>query len=305
MKKVSVFLLALVLVLALTACGCEHEFAAADCVNPPTCTLCGKTEGDALGHVWMAATCDTPKACEVCGTADGEPKGHSMVEATCDEAKHCENCDLTEGEPLGHVWQEATTELPQTCEICALTEGERIITDSRFTTAATAELQGKWLMEVELTGEMMGIPEFPAGAMMNFVMLLGNDGNADITVEVTDSFMEALNQYTIDMMYAEFAAQGLGTEDADSMFEAAYGMTIQDYVAEEISSVNMDDIYASLFAAMDIGGVYYVADGLLYTGSDWEDTMEATEYSLEGDTLVLQQIAEELGNDGKFIRVAE
>ena len=68
-----------------------------------------------------------------------------MVEATCEGAKHCENCNLVEGEPLGHTWLEATTEAPKTCETCGATEGERIITDERFTTAATKELQGSGL----------------------------------------------------------------------------------------------------------------------------------------------------------------
>lgn len=31
---------------------CEHEWVAADCDSPRTCRLCGKTEGEALGHNW-------------------------------------------------------------------------------------------------------------------------------------------------------------------------------------------------------------------------------------------------------------
>lgn len=305
MKRLTALLLALMLVLALTACGCEHEFAAADCVNPPTCTLCGETEGTPLGHVWMAATCDDPKTCEVCGTTEGEAKGHSMVDATCEEAKHCENCDLTEGEALGHTWLDATTDAPKTCETCAATEGERIITDSRFTTDSTKDLQGKWVLELEMTGEMMGLEDFPTGATINMVMLFGNDGNTDVSIEVTDAFMDALTQYTVDMMYAEFAAQGMDAETADAAFAEAYGMTIEEYVAGEMDADTMNEVYASLFAAADLGGVYYIADGLLYTGSDWDDTMEATDYTLDGDTLVIQQLSEELGMEAELVRVAE
>ena len=31
---------------------CEHEWEAADCDSPRTCRLCGKTEGEPLGHIW-------------------------------------------------------------------------------------------------------------------------------------------------------------------------------------------------------------------------------------------------------------
>lgn len=279
MKKLTALILVLAMCLTFAGCGCKHE--------------------------WYAATCEVPKTCSLCGETEGEANGHSIVAATCEEAEHCENCNYVSGEPLGHTWVDATTEAPRTCKTCGATDGERIITDSRFTTASTAQLQGKWLMEVELTGEMMGIADFPGGATMNLIMQLGNDGSADFTVELTDSFMEALSQYTVDMMYAEFAAQGMDTEAADEMFEAAYGMSIQDYVAQEISTVNMDEMYAAVFDAMDLGGVYYVADGLLYTGTDWDDVMEATEYTLDGDTLVIDQMAEELGNDGTFARVTE
>ena len=279
MKKITALLLALVLVLAMTACGCKHE--------------------------WLAATCENPKTCELCGETEGEAKGHSMVEATCEEAKHCENCNLVEGEPLGHTWLEATTEAPQTCETCGATEGERIITDERFTTAATKDLQGKWVMEVPISAELMGVEGFPEGAAINFIMLLGNEGSADFSIEVTDGFNDALAQFTVDSLYAEFAAQGMDAETADAAFADAYGMTIQEYVEEELSVVDMNQLFAAIFSAIDLGGVYYVEDGMIYTASDWEAPMDGSEYVLEGDTLKIADLAEELGMDLSFVRAAE
>lgn len=304
MKKLSVLLLTLVLVLALTACGCEHEFAAATCTAPSTCTLCGETEGEALGHVWMAATCDTPKTCETCGTTDGEPKGHTMVEATCEEAKHCEACNLVEGEPLGHTWLEATTETPQTCEVCAATEGERIITDPRFTTAATKELQGKWVMELPLTAEMMGVPGFPEGSTVNFVLIFGNDGTLHFTVETTDSFMNAMNQYTVDSIYEEFAAQGVDKETADVAFAESYGMSIPEYVEQELANVDMSSMFDAIFGAMNLSGVYYMEDGMLYTGDNWDAELYGEEFILDGDTLTVSDMTDS-GTDSVFVRAAE
>ena len=53
--------LALLLVLCLSACGCKHEWAAATCVSPRTCTLCAETEGEVLPHEpgqWMITESD-------------------------------------------------------------------------------------------------------------------------------------------------------------------------------------------------------------------------------------------------------
>lgn len=102
MKRITA--LVLVLLLSIVLCGCclKHEFTAATCVAPATCTKCGKTEGEPLGHDWSEATCTEPKTCRSCGAADGNPLGHTEVidegiEATCTaegltEGKHCSLC---------------------------------------------------------------------------------------------------------------------------------------------------------------------------------------------------------------------
>ena len=58
-------------------CGEErkvtHDFADADCLNPKTCTVCGKTEGSALGHEWTtpdADLCEVQSTCSRCGATE-------------------------------------------------------------------------------------------------------------------------------------------------------------------------------------------------------------------------------------------
>lgn len=301
MKKLTMLLLALMLVVVLAACGCEHEFGAADCVNPATCTLCGETEGTPLGHVWMAATCDAPKTCEVCGTAEGEAKGHAMVEATCEEAKHCENCNLTEGEALGHVWLDATTEDPKTCEVCALTEGERIITDFRFTTDATRDIQGKWVFEISLTGEMMGDPSFEGELPVDFILDFGNDGTFSVAIQVTDRFVEVITQYTVDELYAEYAREGMDKETVDAQIQEEYGMTLHELVAQDMNKDTFNEVYGRLFEAIGFGGVYYVNNGMLYTGANWEVMMEVNAYTQEEDTLIIKGLLVSLGPDAESV----
>ena len=92
---------------------CAHDWKAADCLNPKTCTKCGATEGEALGH---------------------NIKSYDAKEPTCTESglttgKTCSTC----GEVLlaqevvpatGHDWREANCLSPKTCSICGEVEGE-------------------------------------------------------------------------------------------------------------------------------------------------------------------------------------
>ena len=306
-KKLTVLLLMLACLAILAGCGCEHQWAEADCVEPKHCTLCDKTEGDPLGHVWMAATCEEPKTCEVCAATEGEPKGHSWVEASCEEAKSCTVCHLTEGEALGHAWLEATTETPKTCEVCAATEGEKIVTDPRFTTAQTKEIQGKWVVTMSVTGEMMGIPDFPSTLDCQFILDFQNDGTLAFGFAIAneEAFMDAMTEYTMDQLYAEFAALGYGQADADAAMEASYGMTTEEYVRQSLGAMDFNALFESIVSTMNIGGVYYVEDGMLYTSNIWEGPMDADSYTLEGDTLIISGLSEELGTDAPLVRVTE
>lgn len=107
----AVLLLAVVLIIS-TGVFHKHEWSPATCDAPQTCSKCGKTEGDALGHLWVAATCTTPEICQRCGAEEGLPIGHIWMDATYDDPQTCALCGETQGEPLaipyieGH-WESA------------------------------------------------------------------------------------------------------------------------------------------------------------------------------------------------------
>lgn len=70
----------------------EHTFADADCKNPKTCTICGATEGDALGHNWGEPTYinngnGTHTATSVCGNdathISEDTKDHDFTNGNC------------------------------------------------------------------------------------------------------------------------------------------------------------------------------------------------------------------------------
>ena len=70
-----------------------HSMNDATCTLPATCSVCGETEGEALGHSMNAATCDLPATCSVCGETEGDPLGHSYVavvtDPTCSSGGYC------------------------------------------------------------------------------------------------------------------------------------------------------------------------------------------------------------------------
>lgn len=121
MKKLTLILLSVLMIVTLVACGdkeckhtydnaCDvtcnecgeertvtHDFADADCLNPKTCTVCGKTEGSALGHEWTTPDvdlCEVQSTCSRCGATDGENKEHTPEndDKDCSTALNCSVC---------------------------------------------------------------------------------------------------------------------------------------------------------------------------------------------------------------------
>ena len=79
MKKVAMCMVLIVLLsVMITGCGHTHEWVEANCETPKTCSSCGETEGEALGHTqgdWeivTEASYSEPGlkqvCCSVCGT---------------------------------------------------------------------------------------------------------------------------------------------------------------------------------------------------------------------------------------------
>lgn len=89
-----------------------HKWKDATCTTPKTCSICGKTEGEALGHKWQNATCTEPQICKICKATKGKELGHdpdewtTIKEATCTEVGEkeatCKRCgkSLTEEIPM-------------------------------------------------------------------------------------------------------------------------------------------------------------------------------------------------------------
>jgi hypothetical protein len=116
------------------------------------CSVCGKTLVaqeviTAPGHKWKDATCTESKTCTACGATEGNALGHKLErkngqDATCtavgwEEYYMCSSCHtlfsdeagtniITEPkqiDSLGHDWSAATCTTPKTCLTCGETSG--------------------------------------------------------------------------------------------------------------------------------------------------------------------------------------
>lgn len=293
-KKQNISLLRVVpllvmLCLLLTGCACKHVWVDADCVTPKTCSECQVTEGEALGHTYADATCEAPKTCTVCKATDGEPLGHTWVDATCLAPKTCSVCKKTEASIGHHKWVDATTETPKTCSVCQKTEGERIITDSRFKTAACKDLFGTWSGIAKMDCEELIGEGFTTKAELNYSIIFQNDGTMkQITSMVDeDAFNQKVEEYFIETMYKEFSALGLNKEQANEAMIAQYGMNVEAYSKKAASAFNWESIFAT-----DLQGVYYVANGKMYSGITWKGEIDEDDFSIIGNTLYIEGVKE-------------
>ena len=134
-------------VLLLSGCSwfCEHQWKPATCTAPPTCELCGKTEGEMLPHRFKPATCVELQTCSDCGLKEGVLADHKWMTATCIAPDTCTVCGETRGELLPHKWRAATCTKPETCTVCGKTQGEPVphtYTPATCTTLATCTACG-------------------------------------------------------------------------------------------------------------------------------------------------------------------
>ena len=197
----------------------------ATCTEPKTCSVCGLTDGEALGHNWKEATCTEPATCSRCGETDGEALGHDWQEATCTEPATCSRCGETDGEALGHTVEDWTVDVEATCtsegsksgtctacgetvteiiEMTDHTEGEWSLTDTagynvlrctvcgeiiekEETSRIISALQGYGMFdEVTISGSGDDVIELPASGVP-MIIEITYSGNSNFIIWTLDS----------------------------------------------------------------------------------------------------------------------
>ena len=240
-RKLSVLLLFVVLIMALTGC-CFHK-------------------------EWSDPTCETPKTCIKCGE--------------------------TEGQPLGHIWQPRNTEVPETCSRCAATRGERIITDPRFTTAATEEFYGTWEGTTKISGKLVSEELASITMPAEITVTLHNDSAMEIFIKGTDvkPFEKALREYLRTQLEAE--AAGLTQFTFAEYMAIVYETTAEAYVDEQMKAIDL----SALTQGYTIEGVYYVEGNQFHAGLGWDADLNSFTFQKSGDTMLIQGDLTGMGQD--------
>lgn len=251
---------ALVLVfLALLAFG-VHIWMDADCTHPRTCLICGKTEGDALGHDWAEAGCDNPKTCQRCGEEQGKALGHAWREATCLAPKTCENCGATEGSAVGHSWEDATCEKPKTCKHCGATEGKAL---GHAWQAATYSKPKTCSRCGETEGDVLGYHESVPGSYDSFYFNRGTKRVSGICLKLDEPVI-GCRKFTLEV---EVGNINYGTPEGS--WKAFYRNTKGEWV--EIGDFTMTGTSASATftfnSPVDIESVTAVCSSGVYSFS--------------------------------------
>lgn len=126
MKKMSLLLVLLCLLMLPSCKVCQHQWEDATCKAPKTCALCGAEEGNPLPHTWSEADCLKPKTCTVCQETSGKALGHTWQAATCTVAKTCAVCNAVEGDPADHILLPPNYQQGAACKDCTYTQGEPV-----------------------------------------------------------------------------------------------------------------------------------------------------------------------------------
>lgn len=144
---------------------------------------------------------------------------------------------------------------------------------------------GTWRLDVAMSGGLIGIEGFQCDVRFPLLYTFTDYGTMRVRFDEHDldksvqEFRQALKDYTVQTMYAEFEKEGMDRQQADDAFFKTYNTTINDYVEKVVDAVD----YAALFAMFATDGIYYVYEDTLYSGTQGTTEFEENTFRLEPD----------------------
>ena len=209
-------------------------------------------------------------------------KHEVWTDANCTTPKTCVECGEIEGTPLGHIWVDRTTEIPETCTRCGETRGERIITDPRFTTAATIDFYGTWKGSSSISGNLIS-EGLEATMPVEITMILNNDSTMQIQIvgHDTDAFIKSAEEFLHAKLKEE--ASSLTQFTFGEYMAIVYEMTADQYVEQQLDALDL----TALTEGHTINGVYYIDGNQFYAGLGWEADLTPYTFQRNGGTLVI------------------
>ncbi len=141
-----------------TKCGLKnglpngHKVTGYTCEASTTCLECGAVVAPSnVYHNFLAATCTSPRTCTICGQKRGEAKGHSWKAATCTAPKTCSGCQMTEGYALGHNYS------GNSCTRCGTASPRAKVIAAMKTKGTYISYANTYVYEIEEDGSYVGI----------------------------------------------------------------------------------------------------------------------------------------------------
>ena len=157
------------------------------------------------------------------------------------------------------------------------------------------EIVGSWVTYIDMS-EQMAKNEDTEGfeTEVKLPILITFDEDGEVTMEPYGDEAEAaieqleadMLEYMLDTFYASMEESGYTREQADELYEAAYGMTVSEYFEAYIDSVGLYDSFETSFTSE---GEYEVDDEEMILEIDGDEfTVE-----LDGDTLTFVEAEDE------------
>ena len=238
---------------AVTVITCEHEWTDATCTEPKTCSICGETEGEALGHSeetipGKAATCTET------GLTDG------VKCSVCDEILVAQE----EIPANNHSYENGI------CTVCGNIESgvARISGKNRFLTAfAIADelkaVLGTEKFEAVVVAYSHNFPDALTGSYLAAVkdapvLLVNDDVIADVQAYITENLAADGTVYILG-----------GTAAVSEEFEAA----VSSFQVKRLKGSNR---YGTNLAILEEAGVTADQEILVCTGTNYADSLSAS-----------------------------
>ncbi len=161
-------------------------------------------------------------------------------------------------------------------------------------------IYGKWKMEADITDTIKGQLEKSLGTTIETdrkffsytEMTLNKDGTFSYVIDMEKmeesmhNFVESIAPHLEAYIYNTLEQQGISKENADQIFEAQKGMSIQEYVKKELSATKLNA------NATSTTGYYKVDGSKLYFASSKEALEDCEDYYVfeqSGDKLTFTE----------------
>ncbi|MBQ9762506.1 MAG: hypothetical protein IJV82_05450, partial [Oscillospiraceae bacterium] len=177
-----------------------HSWSEATCTAPMTCTACGKTNGNALGHSYKSVvttgTCltdgYTTYTCLVCGHSYKDnyvtASGHSWTDATCTAPMTCTVCGNTAGTALGHSY------VGGVCQNCGEAEPSTVIKPTMTVTGTSLSFEDEIFYNIYYTvDDASSVVEM---GLVTFTEKLA-DGTHENAVDVIPGYVSGGGEYMV------------------------------------------------------------------------------------------------------------